>query len=74
MNSDQPVTLYIIIDPENIDRMHPLFRVIMLQILKKLIKRLEFQNSKQIKSYQHRMLLMLDEFTAVGKIDYFEKS
>lgn len=74
MNSDKPVTLYIVIDPENIDRMQPLFRIIMLQILKKLIKRLEFQNGKQIKAYKHRMLLMLDEFTAVGKIDYFEKS
>jgi type IV secretion system protein VirD4 len=74
MNGDKPVTLYIVIDPENIDRMQPLFRVIMLQILKKLIKKLEFQNGKQIKSYRYRMLLMLDEFTAVGKIDYFEKS
>jgi type IV secretion system protein VirD4 len=74
MNDDRPVTLYIVIDPENIDRMQPLFRVIMLQILKRLIKKLEFQNGKQIKSYKHRMLLMLDEFTAVGKIDYFEKS
>ncbi|SFV68195.1 Type IV secretion system protein VirD4 [hydrothermal vent metagenome] len=74
MNSEKPVTLYIIIDPENIDRMQPLFRVIMLQILKKLIKKLEFKNGKQTKSYKHRMLLMLDEFTAVGKIDFFEKS
>jgi len=74
MNDTQPVTLYIVIDPENIDRMQPLFRVIMLQILKRLIKKLEFHNGKQLKSYKHRMLLMLDEFTAVGKIDYFEKS
>jgi len=74
MNGNQPVTLYIVIDPENIDRMQPLFRVIMLQILKKLIKKLEFKNGKEIKSYKYRMLLMLDEFTAVGKIDYFEKS
>jgi len=74
MNSQEPVTLYIVIDPENIDRMQPLFRVLMLQILKKLIKKLEFKNGKQTKSYKHRMLLMLDEFTAVGKIDFFEKS
>jgi type IV secretion system protein VirD4 len=74
MNSEKPVTLYIVIDPENIDRMQPLFRVLMLQILKKLIKKLEFKNGKQTKSYKHRMLLMLDEFTAVGKIDFFEKS
>lgn len=74
MNSQEPVTLYIVIDPENIDRMQPLFRVLMLQILKKLIKKLEFKNGKQTKSYRHRMLLMLDEFTAVGKIDFFEKS
>ena len=74
MNSQEPVTLYIVIDPENIDRMQPLFRVLMLQILKKLIKKLEFKNGKQRKSYNHRMLLMLDEFTAVGKIEFFEKS
>ncbi len=74
MNSEKPVTLYIVIDPENIDRMQPLFRVLMLQILKKLIKKLEFKNGKQRKSYNHRMLLMLDEFTAVGKIEFFEKS
>lgn len=74
MNDDKPITLYIVIDPENIDRMQPLFRVLMLQILKRLIKKLEFSNGRVIKSYKHRMLLMLDEFTAVGKIDYFEKS
>ena len=74
MNSEKPVTLYIVIDPENIDRMQPLFRVLMLQILKKLIKKLEFKNGKQEKSYNYRMLLMLDEFTAVGKIEFFEKS
>jgi len=74
MNDEQPVTLYIVIDPENIDRMKPLFRILMLQILKKLIKRLEFDQGEQIKSYKHKMLLMLDEFTAIGKIDYFEQS
>ena len=74
MNGEKPVTLYIVIDPDNIDRMKPLFRILMLQILKKLIKKLEFVAGENVKAYKHRMLLMFDEFPSVGKIDFIEQS
>ena len=74
MNGDKPVTLYIVIDPDNIDRMKPMFRILMLQILKKLIKKLEFNDGENVKAYKHKMLLMFDEFPSVGKIDFIEQS
>ncbi len=74
MNGTQPVSLYIVIDPESIDRMKPVFRIMMLMILKKLIKKLEFDNGQNTKAYKYRMLLMFDEFPSVGKIDFIEQS
>jgi len=46
----------------------------MNQLLRRLLEDLEFEEGKVIKTYKHRMLLMLDEFTSLGKLSVFQES
>lgn len=74
MNDKAPVSLYLVIKPKEMDRMRPLIRVILNQILRTLIDNLKFSGGANVKGYKHRLLLMLDEFTALGKLEIFEQA
>lgn len=74
MNDDQPVSLYLVLKPSDKDRLRPLTRLLLNQILRILIEELGFENGKAIKGYKHRLLLMLDEFTSLGKLAIFQES
>jgi len=66
VQGDQPVTLYIVVPPSDISRTKPLIRLILNQIGRRLTEELV------TKSKRHRVLLMLDEFPALGRLDFFE--
>jgi len=74
MNADTPVSLYLVIKPTDMDRMRPLLRIVINQILRILIEELNFKEGEAIKSYKHRLLLMLDEFASLGKLEIFQTS
>lgn len=74
MNDDQPVSLYLVLKPSDKDRLRPLTRLLLNQILRILIEELGFENGRAIKGYKHRLLLMLDEFTSLGKLAIFQES
>lgn len=74
MNDDQPVSLYLVLKPSDKDRLRPLTRLLLNQILRILIEELGFENGQAIKGYKHRLLLMLDEFTSLGKLAIFQES
>jgi type IV secretion system protein VirD4 len=63
-----PVTLYLVIPPSDISRTKPLIRLVLNQIGRRLTERLDHDRA------QHRLLLMLDEFPALGRLDFFETS
>jgi type IV secretion system protein VirD4 len=65
---ERPVTLYLVIPPSDISRTKPLIRLILNQIGRRLTEDL------QAKGRRHRMLLMLDEFPALGRLDFFEQA
>ncbi|RWK23461.1 MAG: conjugal transfer protein TraG [Mesorhizobium sp.] len=64
----QPATLYLVVPPSEINRTKPLIRLILNQIGRRLTEDL------QAKSHRHRLLLMLDEFPALGRLDFFESA
>lgn len=64
-----PVTLYLVIPPSDISRTKPLVRLVLNQIGRRLTERLEGDPGKQRK---HQLLMMLDEFPALGRLDFFE--
>jgi len=74
MNGDTPTSLYIVIPPSDIARLRPLVRILMNQFLTRLMADMEFEGGAQKRHYRHRLLLMLDEFTSIGKLEIFEKA
>jgi type IV secretion system protein VirD4 len=68
VEGDKPLTLYLVVPPSDISRTKPLIRLILNQIGRRLTEELD---SKQ---RMHRLLLMLDEFPALGRLDFFESA
>ena len=64
----RPTTLYLVVPPSDINRTKPLIRLILNQIGRRLTEDL------QAKSGRRRLLLMLDEFPALGRLDFFESA
>jgi len=73
MHGDKPAALYLMVPPSDIDRLRPLIRILMSLVLRRLTESMAFEDGAPVKHYTHRLLLMLDEFTAVGKLDVMEK-
>lgn len=63
----RPVSLYLVVPPEEISRLKALLRLVLNQILKRLTEIAAQQHGKG-----RRVLLMLDEFPQLGKLDFFE--
>src|SRR3569833_2293934 len=64
----RPTTLYFVVPPSDINRTKPLIRLILNQIGRRLTEDLH------AKARRHRLLLMLDEFPALGRLDFFESA
>src|SRR5580704_1406909 len=65
---DRPATLYLVVPPSDISRTKPLVRLVLNQIGRRLTEEL------YAKGRRHRLLLMLDEFPALGRLDFFESA
>lgn len=74
MNYEQPVSLYFVITKDNEQRLKPLIRLTTSLIVSRLTSRMEFKEGKKIDGYKHRLLLLLDEFPALGKMSIIEES
>jgi type IV secretion system protein VirD4 len=68
VEGDRPATLYLVVPPSDISRTKPLVRLILNQIGRRLTEDL------QAKGRRRRLLLMLDEFPALGRLDFFESA
>jgi type IV secretion system protein VirD4 len=64
----QPASLYLVVPPSDISRTKPLIRLILNQIGRRLTEDLDAQK------HRHRLLMMLDEFPALGRLDFFESA
>ena len=64
----RPVSLYLVVPPSDISRTRPLIRLILNQIGRRLTEGLEAARQRP------QLLLMLDEFPALGRLDFFEQS
>ncbi|MEQ3650970.1 IncP-type conjugal transfer protein TraG [Hyphomonas sp.] len=65
---ESPASLYLVVPPSDLSRTKPLMRLILNQIARRLCEELpDGQDRRQT-------LLMLDEFPALGRLDFFESS
>lgn len=74
MNHDKPVSLYLVVKPVDKDRIKPFVRLFITQVIRRLADSMEFKDGEQVKTYKHRLLLMLDEFPSLGRLQIFEEA
>ncbi len=63
----EPFTLYIQIPYEDIERLSPLMRFVIAQITRPLMREIKKRKNPR------RVLLCLDEFPSIGKVDFLER-
>jgi type IV secretion system protein VirD4 len=66
----QPVSLYLVVPPSDISRTKPLIRLVLNQIGRRLTEHLHAEGD----GHRQKLLMMLDEFPALGRLDFFETS
>lgn len=69
ISAKHPVSLYLVVPPSDISRTKPLIRLLLNQIGRRLTESLDGSDGIERK---HQLLLMLDEFPALGRLDFFE--
>ncbi|HBP1854992.1 conjugal transfer protein TraG [Pseudomonas aeruginosa] len=69
ISAEHPVSLYLVVPPSDISRTKPLIRLILNQLGRRLTESLDGSDGIQ---RRHKLLLMLDEFPALGRLDFFE--
>jgi type IV secretion system protein VirD4 len=71
ISAEHPVSLYLVVPPSDISRTKPLIRLILNQIGRRLTESLDGSDGVE---RRHKLLLMLDEFPALGRLDFFESA
>jgi type IV secretion system protein VirD4 len=71
ISAAHPVSLYLVVPPSDISRTKPLIRLILNQIGRRLTESLDGSDGI---ARRHKLLLMLDEFPALGRLDFFESA
>ena len=74
MNLSDPVSLYVVTQPTDKSRLVPLVRLLVNLVIRLLADKMEFAGGRSVKGYAHRLLLMLDEFPSLGKLDIIQES
>ena len=71
MEAQRPLSLYLVVPPSDVSRTKPLVRLILNQIARRLTEWLRIVAEAPA---QRQLLLMLDEFPALGRLDFFESA
>ncbi len=74
MNFDAPVSLYIVTHPNDKARLRPLVRVLINMTVRLLADKMDFVNGQPKAHYKHRLLMMLDEFPSLGKLEILQEA
>jgi type IV secretion system protein VirD4 len=74
MHHADPVSLYLVTAPNDKTRLKPLVRILVNQVVRLLASGMEFDQGRPKPAYKHRLLMMLDEFPSLGKLEIMEES
>lgn len=69
VDAARPCSLYLVVPPSDISRTKPLVRLILNQIGRRLTEDLPGRDESR-----RQVLMMLDEFPALGRLDFFESA
>ena len=75
VNGERPGNLYLVVPPSDLDRLRPLLRLMVSQMVFSLTKAMQENEGGGVKSQnKHRILLMLDEFPTLKKLDLVQQA
>jgi type IV secretion system protein VirD4 len=74
MHHDDPVSLFIVTRPTDKERLRPLIRILLNMIVRLLADRIEFEGGRPKPVYKHKLLMMLDEFPSLGRLEILQES
>ena len=75
MAGDKPISLYIVIEPGDLQALAPLLRILIIQCVTLLTPEMDYTgNNKNAVKFKHRLLMLLDEFPSIGKMEILEKA
>lgn len=69
VSGERPLSLYLVVPPSDLSRTKPLMRLILNQIGRRLTEHLDVDPDAR-----RKVLFMLDEFPALGRLDFFESA
>ena len=73
IRADKPLSLYLIIPPNEKNRLRPLARLLINQTCSRTMENVGI-DPNNLNQHKHKLLLMLDEFASLGKLSLFEES
>jgi type IV secretion system protein VirD4 len=71
IDGERPVSLYLVVPPSDLSRTRPLIRLLLNQIARQLTDR---QPCSAGTAPPRQLLLLVDEFPALGRLEFFESS
>lgn len=74
MHHDDPVSLFVVTQPNDKARLRPLVRIMANMTIRLLADKMDFENGRPVTNYKHRLLMMLDEFPSLGKLEILQES
>jgi type IV secretion system protein VirD4 len=69
IGAERPVSLYLVVPPSDLSRTRPLVRLLLNQIARQLTEAPVITEARR-----RQLLLMIDEFPALGRLEFFESS
>ncbi|HME69193.1 MAG TPA: IncP-type conjugal transfer protein TraG [Myxococcota bacterium] len=72
MQHERPVSLYLTVPPSDLSRTRPLLRLLVQQLGRRLTERMAFEDGRGVPHYRHRLLLLMDEFPSLGRLEFFQ--
>ena len=70
VNSERPVSLYLVVPNSDKKRLRPLIRIMFTLVVNRLSERMVFEGAEQRRN-RHRLLLLIDEFPSLDRMDVF---
>lgn len=74
MAGEKPKSLYIVIEPGDLQSLAPLLRILVIQCVTLLTPEMDYTGKGGGVKFNHRLLMLLDEFPAIGKMEILEKA
>lgn len=68
MDAERPATIYLVVRPSDMDRLAPVVRLFLELALRRLTEEMHFSPSGEAATHKHELLLLLDEFPALGRV------